>query len=158
MNARHTNEPRRTQGEEGRKGDRHEGYSQVRPILPGDAYIRWEVVKSQFRAIRDLRCSPEMRATLRFRYSSGEGRLSFSSGENGVGTSGIWEEVDMVVESKNYVGYKLSDGCLLYILADFANRARSRRGRGCRYLDSALLTQEQGQAWMFREAVENRRR
>ena len=39
------------------------------------------------------------------------------------------------------VGCKLSDGRLLYILADFANRARSRRGRGGRYLDSALHTQ-----------------
>lgn len=50
--------------------------------------------------VEDLRCSPEMRATLRFRYSSGEGRLSFKRGENGVGTSAIWEVLDMVVEVK----------------------------------------------------------
>lgn len=83
-----------------------------------------------------------MSATLRLRYSAGEGRLSFRSGENGVGTSEICEEVDMVVGEEGRLGCELSDVCSIYIIGFLLT---AREGR-CISIARSLLrnVQEQG--------------
>lgn len=63
-------------------------HSQVGAVLTSNTWGMGQMPVSCCDVARDRRCdAPEMSATLRLKYSSGEGRLSLTSGEKGAGTS-----------------------------------------------------------------------
>lgn len=72
--------------------------SQIRSVLSGNTYETTMAESIDCRCMKKRECSPEIKATFRLRYSSGDGRLSLMRGAKDWGTSSILPDM-MVVDA-----------------------------------------------------------